>query len=84
MKYFIYAIYNRQSNKIYIGQTKDINFRLKIHNEKIFKGYTARYKGTWEVIYKEDCDSRQKALIRERQLKSFQGRKFVKNLIIPG
>ena len=81
MKYFVYAIYNRQNDKIYIGQTKDINLRLRLHNEKIFKGYTARYTGVWEVVYREECSDRQAALVREKQLKSYQGRKYIKGLI---
>jgi putative endonuclease len=78
---YVYAIYNSINSKIYIGQTRDIKLRLKIHNEKIFKGYTARYEGMWKLIYKEECDNRNLALIREKQLKSYRGREFIRSLI---
>ncbi len=81
MGYFVYAIYNIIKNKIYIGQTRDMNLRLRLHNEKVFKSYTSKFDGCWELIYLEKQDSRKLALIREHQLKSYRGREFVKNLI---
>jgi len=32
--YFIYAIYNQKNNKIYVGQTKNLQERLDLHNKK--------------------------------------------------
>jgi len=80
--YWVYAIYNRTYKKIYIGQTKDLSERLKLHNDKVFsRGYTARFDGSWNLIYKEKCDDRKIALVREKQLKSYQGRLFIKDFI---
>lgn len=79
--YFIYAIYNKQSNKFYIGQTQDLYERLRLHNEHVFKGYTSRFPGKWELIYKESVATRSEALKREKQLKSYRGREFLKNRI---
>ena len=66
---------------MYIGQTKDLDNRVILHNNKTFKGYTSRFDGTWDLIYKEQVESRSKALIREKQLKSFKGREFIKTFI---
>ena len=83
--YYVYALYNKESNKIYIGQTDNLEERLRIHNDKVFKkSYTSRFSGAWELVYKEKLKDRLSALIREKQLKSYQGRQFIKNLIIPG
>jgi putative endonuclease len=79
--YTVYAIHNRKHGKIYIGQTKDITDRVRMHNEHILGGYTARFDGDWCLIYKEECDTRSNALRREKQLKSYKGRQFVKNHI---
>ena len=81
--YCVYAIYNDKFKKIYIGQTRDLEVRLKLHNDKAFKGYTSRFEGSWVVIYKEVTKTRRKALEREKQLKSFRGREFIKQYI-PG
>ena len=79
--YTIYAIYNRLANRYYIGQTRSIDERLRMHNNHIFKGYTSRFPGKWELIYEESVATRPEALKRERQLKSGNGREFVKGLI---
>ncbi len=81
MDWFVYTIYNKKSDKIYIGQTNNLNRRLVEHNKKLGKHYTAGIDGEWELIYKEKQDSRKDAIIREKQLKSYQGRQFIKNLI---
>ncbi len=84
MEYFVYAIYNQVHNKIYIGQTKNLQERLDLHNKKIFNNsYTSRYNGQWVLIYVEKAENRKSALIREKQLKSYQGRLFIKKFI-PG
>lgn len=77
----VYAIYNSQHDKVYIGQTIDLETRLEQHNSKAFGGYTSRFDGLWILIYSEEANSRFDALKREKQLKSFQGRKFVGQFI---
>lgn len=79
--YTVYATYNRNHDKIYIGQTKDLSERLYLHNNKILKGYTAKFNGVWELIYKESLPTRQETLVREKQLKSYRGRQFIKQFI---
>jgi putative endonuclease len=82
MPYSVYAIYNSLSKKIYIGQTKDLIKRLSLHNSKQFShGYTARFHGEWQLIYSETAITRNDALQREKQLKSFRGREFIKTHI---
>jgi putative endonuclease len=80
--YSVYVIFNLKNSKIYIGQTQDLDIRLKLHQEKIFKNsYTSRFDGNWKLIHKEDFGTRQEVLIREKQLKSYRGREFIRNLI---
>jgi len=81
--YFVYAIYNRQAKKIYIGQTHDLDKRLKEHNDanNLTHLYTKRIGIGWELVYSESVTDRKQALVREKQLKSFRGREFVKKHI---
>ena len=80
--FYVYAIYNRKHNKIYIGQTIDLKQRIELHNNKGFKkSFTAMFDGNWELIYREEVENRLEALQREKQLKSYRGREFIKNLI---
>jgi putative endonuclease len=80
--YYVYAIYNKKHNKIYIGQTKDLKERIRLHNNREFKtSYTGRFDGEWILIYSEQSEDRSKSLIREKQLKSYRGREFIKKHI---
>jgi putative endonuclease len=82
--YVVYAIHNQDHDKIYIGQTQDIAQRVKLHNSKQFKQcYTADFDGVWKVIYQEEVESRSIALKREKQLKSYRGRQFLRKFV-PG
>jgi len=78
----VYAIYNKTYKKIYIGQTDNLKQRLNLHNQKIFKNcYTSRFDGEWILIYKEEYKTRKESLAREKQLKSFRGREYIKKYI---
>ncbi|AFN73884.1 GIY-YIG catalytic domain protein [Melioribacter roseus P3M-2] len=77
--YTVYVLYSRRFNKIYIGQTENLERRLSEHNNGI-STYTRRYM-PWEVIYTEEYSTRPEALKRERQLKSQKGREFIWNYI---
>ncbi|MBU1202669.1 GIY-YIG nuclease family protein [Patescibacteria group bacterium] len=80
-----YVIYNKDKNKIYIGQTANLKQRLDRHNGKLpnkTSSFTAKNKGQWLLVHKEFFTERKQAISRERELKSARGRKFIKNLII--
>ncbi len=79
--YYIYAIYNRDHDKIYIGQTKDLFIRVKMHNEHVFRGYTSNFSGEWKLMYQEEAGNLAQVLKREKQLKSFRGREYIKSFI---
>ena len=81
MSFFVYVLYSKSFNKIYIGQTNNLENRMVWHNEKASKGYTLKFR-PWKIIYFEELDSRKNALIREKQLKSSKGREFIWNEII--
>ena len=81
--YYVYALYNEENDKIYIGQTANIEQRLILHKSKsIKKSYTHRFSGVWNLVYSEPQEDRISALKREKQLKSYQGRQFIKKMIV--
>jgi putative endonuclease len=84
MSFWTYVIRNQDTGKIYIGQSSDPEMRLKRHNCEI-KGrdncYTHRTKGLWGIVYKEEFGSRAEAIKREKELKSYRGREFIKNYL---
>jgi putative endonuclease len=78
--YFVYAIYSAKYDKIYIGCTSNLVKRLNAHNSYYNTGWTTKFK-PWIILFAEECDSKQNARKREIQLKSSQGRNFVRSLI---
>ncbi len=81
--YKVYAIISESTGKMYIGQTVDLELRLKQHNSEAghLGQYTKQNKGPWKLVYEEKHQTRTEALKREKQLKSFRGREFIKNVI---
>ncbi len=79
----VYVIYNKTTEKIYIGQTSNLQERIVAHNKKYGNHFTTKSQGKWELIYKESATTRSEALTREKQLKSYRGREFIKSHI-PG
>lgn len=77
--FYVYAIFNPKHKKLYIGQTRDLNNRLKLHQKGTFeRSYTSQFGGKWILVHKENLDTRKEAIIREKQLKSYRGREFIK------
>jgi putative endonuclease len=72
----VYVLYSKSFNKIYIGYTSDLEQRLISHNHPRNKGWTRKF-APWILIYSETFDLKSDAMKREKQLKNFQGRKFV-------
>jgi putative endonuclease len=72
----VYALYSYSHNKIYVGFSSDIVQRLISHNHPENKGWTAKFK-PWILIYSEKFELKSDAMLREKELKSFQGRQFI-------
>ena len=81
--YKVYVLYSVNFKKTYVGYTQDLPSRLASHNTLATKGYTIRYR-PWMVIHVESFASKREAILREKELKSGNGRTFIKNLISEG
>ena len=69
MKYFVYLIITKRINKIisYVGYTKDLKKRLKLHNTS--KGAKFTKGNKWLIIYKKSYLSKSVAMRAEYKLK---------------
>lgn len=80
--YFVYALYNADNKKMYVGQTLDLMKRVDEHNHHLHcRSYASRFNGEWRLFYQEAISKREEALKREKQLKSYRGREYLKKLI---
>lgn len=69
MHYFVYIL-RTSANTLYIGQTNNLEKRIKEHKEKSIK--SAKYMrpfDSFELVYTEKYSTRSEALKREYQLK---------------
>jgi predicted GIY-YIG superfamily endonuclease len=72
MKQYVVYILRFSDNSLYIGQTNDLKARLNQHLSKTSKSSKfAKEHGISELVYKEEYDSRIKAMRREKQLKGW-------------
>ena len=76
MFYYTYVLKSKNDQKLYTGWTLDINRRLHEHNNGDTKSTSNR--GQFELVYFEGCLSREKAISREKQLKTGYGRAYLK------
>ena len=68
MIFFVYLIKSTSpKNKTYVGYTKNLKKRLKLHNTNKGAKSTRGYK--WKVIYKKKFDNKSEAMIYEYYLK---------------
>ncbi len=81
----MYSIYilKTSGDTLYIGQTNDLERRLKEHREKSARSAKyIKYFDSFELVYTERCKIRSEAMKREAQLKKLT--KTQKETLISG
>ncbi len=77
--YFTYVLRSKSDNKLYVGWTNNLKIRLKKHNAG--KVISTKNRLPLSLVYFEACTSKEKAIKREKQLKTGFGRKYIKSRI---
>lgn len=77
MFYYIYVLQFKNSKDLYKGYTKDLKLRLEQHEKGLV--ISIKNKGPFKLIYFEGCLNQQDATHREKYLKKYLGRMFLKN-----
>ena len=76
MEYFVYILYSESIQKFYIGQTNDIDQRMKRHNYGLEK-FTS--KGVpWHLVWHTTKDNRSEAIVLERKLKNLSQKRLIR------
>ncbi|MFC1687384.1 GIY-YIG nuclease family protein [Patescibacteria group bacterium] len=66
---YIYVLKSKKDHKLYIGFTKQLNKRIKHHNEG--ESASTKYRRPFKIIYFEGYLSEKDARRRERNLKLY-------------
>ena len=74
----VYVLRSQVAPRFYTGMSSNVENRLKEHN----RGKTKSTKGyrPWELVFKEDYQSREEARKRELYLKTGIGREYIKKI----
>ncbi len=79
MEFIVYILFSETKNSFYIGYSSNLEERVLRHNQKS-KGYTGSVND-WKVIYTEKYLTKEEAVSRELQIKSWKSRIKIKELI---
>ena len=79
MSYYVYILKSKKDSKYYIGSTSDVLARLNFHNAGLQRSTKNRIP--FEMILSEKYDTKEEALKREKQIKSWKGGLVFKKLI---
>ena len=77
MFYFIYVLYFIKDKKFYTGYTKNLKLRLEQHQKRLVG--STKNRGEFELIYFEGCINQQDATHREKYLKTYFGKMYLRN-----
>ena len=78
--YFTYILESISSGRLYIGQTNNIDDRLRRHN--LGHNKSTRGRGPWKLLHSKQFSTRSEAMFLERKLKSFKNPEKVMDWII--
>ena len=75
--YYVYVLKSMKDYKNYVGYTEDLKLRFEQHNKGLVK--STKNRRPLILIYYEACLNQQDATHREKYLKTYLGKMFIKN-----
>ncbi len=73
---YVYALRSDKDNKNYVGYTKNLKLRFEKHQKGLVP--STRERRPLKLIYYEACLNQQDATNREKYLKTYLGKMFLK------
>jgi len=74
--YYTYVLKSEIDGNLYVGYTENLKLRIEQHNRGYVK--STQKRRPLKLIYFEACINQQDALKREKYLKTFYGKMFLK------
>ena len=74
--YYTYVLQSIKDNNFYVGYTKDLKLRFEQHKNGLVE--STRDRKPFNLIYYEACINENDARHREKYLKTYHGRIFIK------
>ncbi len=74
--YYTYILHSQQDMNFYVGFTKNLKLRFEQHEKGLVE--STKHRRPLKLIYYEACVVEKDALKREKYLKTYHGRMFIK------
>ena len=74
--YYTYVLQSLLDKKMYTGYTKNLKLRFEQHNKGLVN--STKHRRPLRLIYYEACINQQDATHREKYLKTYYGKIFIK------
>ncbi len=74
--YYTYVLYSKKDGNFYTGFTQDLKLRFDQHNKGQVE--STKDRRPLELIYYEACLNRDDATHREKYLKTYHGKAYIK------
>jgi len=74
--HYVYVLHSKKDNKNYTGYTKNLKLRFEQHCKGLIE--STKNKRPLKLIYYEACLNQQDATHREKYLKTYYGRMYLK------
>ena len=75
--YYTYVLQSERDGKFYTGLTEDLKLRFEQHNKGLVE--STKDRRPLRLIYYEACIDKDDATRRERYLKTYHGKMFLKS-----
>ncbi|MEK6913944.1 MAG: GIY-YIG nuclease family protein [Nanoarchaeota archaeon] len=76
---YVYILQSEKDNKFYTGYTKNLKLRFNQHKKGIVE--STKNRRPLKLVYYEACLSQKDATHREKYLKTYYGKMFIRNRI---
>jgi len=75
--YYIYVLLSRRDNNLYTGYTENLKSRFERHSKG--QVLSTKNRRPFELVYSEACLDKKDAMHREKYLKTYLGKQFLRN-----
>ena len=75
--YYTYVLRSERDGQFYVGFTKNLELRFERHGKGLVE--STKHRRPLQLIYYEACLNRDDATKREKYLKSYHGKMFLRN-----
>jgi len=76
----VYILYSKSLDKYYIGETVDLEERIKQHNSKFYDSAYTEKAIDWVLFHSIECKDRLQARKIEAHIKKMKSKAYIQNL----